>query len=100
MSSSKDKSFWIVYKNLEKIKKVEGIDPYYFYIVSRVEYVIIHEEIDAILFKNKKMITQAPNWDKIRSSIASKYNKYYADKLILDGKARYHGAEKRINQLL
>ncbi len=64
------------------------------YVSSLIEYIIAHEEVDRRIFPQHKVTDLGPNWGKIRKIIAKKYNKYYGDKVTLDGQIRYSGTKK------
>ncbi len=93
---TKDKSFWLLYNNQDKIKQVFAKNPYY--VSSMIEYFIAHEEVDAILFPGGKFSKEEPDWKKMKQSIKNKFNAYYADKLVLDGTSRYYAGIKNYDE--
>ncbi len=51
------------------------------------------------MFQDGKFNANAvPNWQKIKQSIKTKYGSYYADKLVLDGMARYNAGKQNYQE--
>jgi thiol-disulfide isomerase/thioredoxin len=93
--STRDTSFRILFNCLDKFRSRNQFT--YFIARSNVEACITREEIDRFLFSNDKFNEHAkPNWRQIERSIEKKFGKYYADKLVLDGKARYSAGFKNL----
>jgi len=58
-----------------------------------VKYIINREEIEAKVELGEKLHKE-PNWKVIQSTIAAKYNKSYADNLVLDAQLSYYRGKK------
>lgn len=89
--SSSDKLFSIFYDRpsfADSILHDNGLSQRF------VLFVINKEEIEKKLWKDDKPITKKPDWTKIYNSIAKKYERSYAEKLIPKTKLEFY---KRIN---
>jgi thioredoxin-related protein len=92
-SSTKDKSFSILYKNCAKIDKIMGRGDY---AESKIQYVLQNEIVDPVIFPNRRASDIEPNWNQLYNNIKSDYNQQYADRVILNSKWQWYSAKKMI----
>jgi thiol-disulfide isomerase/thioredoxin len=87
VQSSKEKAFDLFVHHGEKVDEVMGQPGY-----SRrvVDFIVSKEEIYSHLLKGKEPLTDKPDWDKMQSEIAKKYNEGCAERTILNAKLRWY----------
>jgi len=85
------KGFRFLYQNTEKVSKALN-DPTG--IKSFVATVISKAEIDPAIISAAQSPTGSPDWERIRIAVKSKYDEYYADRTIIDAKARWYAWRK------
>lgn len=92
--SSTDKLFDFFYKNRDKINALQGQKRY---AEGMIDYVIAHEEVQPALdplIKVDVLPAGKPDWEKLHGQIVAKYNREFADRIILDTKANFYGIRK------
>ena len=92
INSSKDKSFRLFYDHSQRIDKLMNQKGYS---QGVIEPIIGREEIFAKLRESNIQGADMPNWDKLNVSIRNKYDKTYADLVLLDYKIYWYGINKR-----
>jgi thioredoxin-related protein len=87
---SSDPGFSFFYQNADSIDRVMRDENYSEAIVQRTIY---QEVVEQEISKSKKLKT-TPDWNKIATTIAGKYNQYYADRVVLGAKTDWSGSRK------
>ncbi len=93
---SNDNLFNYIYRNGSKVDEVMNQKGFTEYIIGRT---ITREEITAKL----KMLTKPsakPDWNAMVNSIQKKYNKWYADKLVLDAQLEWYQHKEDVSQII
>jgi len=85
--NSRDHFFHLCYTQPEKIDQIMRNKGW---ANSQVEQIVIREEMENKLLKNKQPIFANPDWNQIRSVINKKYKKIDAQHLLLDYQIRYY----------
>ena len=86
-----NKGFWLYYRNsarIDRIMNVPGFSEGY------IDYIISKEDVDPVLIGNLTDSSFKPDWDKLNENITTKYQRKYADRVILDAKMRWYGYKK------
>jgi thioredoxin-related protein len=91
--NSKDKFFKLCYEQPEKVDKIKNYKPGG-WADFQVIQTIGREEIEPRLWKDKKPLSEHPNWESIRSAISKKYPKVDTKNLILNTQVAYYGTVK------
>jgi len=55
-----------------------------------LSFIIKKEEIDPLLWRDKKPTANTPHWNKIASAVRKKYGKYYSGRTLLDAKLQWY----------
>jgi tetratricopeptide (TPR) repeat protein len=95
--TSKDHFFQFIYRNTEKIDSIinrAGAGKSY------VERIIRKEEIDPAVWPVNKPMTAAPSWGKLTVLIQKKYNRWYAEKTVLDAQYDWSVRNKDTGQII
>lgn len=85
VTSSSNKAFQFILKNASTINKAVN---YPGFSESWVNYIISKEEIDPVLAKSNN--SNPPDWKVLKQKIKKKHNAYYADRVILEARIRWH----------
>jgi tetratricopeptide (TPR) repeat protein len=91
--SSPNGAFRMFYQNQDT---VDGILASPHYAQSYIDYIIAKEEVDPKFFWNGNLVKNVP-WGHIRSEIARKYNRSYADRVILNAQVRWYGSQRKVD---
>lgn len=59
-----------------------------------VSFIVNREEIDSKIYKDYKIVDNNPDWNGIRNTISSKYNKPLAEELVLTAQVNYYNTQK------
>jgi thioredoxin-related protein len=94
--SSKDNIFKVMYKNGSEVDKLVGEKGFAQIYVAGV---ITNEEINPTLLLDKKGII-SPKWNQLTTLIQKKYNKWWADKLVLDAQLKWYEQKKDMYQII
>jgi thioredoxin-related protein len=90
-TTSSDKSFWILFKNADKINRIMHDSGY---VQAKLHYIISMEEIQPALDSASKSTNAKPDWSKLSQSLKKKYNNYYAERAITEAKIRWYQFKK------
>lgn len=86
-----NKSFKFLYQNTEKVSRLlndsTGVKTFLASIITKAE-------LDPAVLSAAKSSTDSPDWEKLRATIKSKYDDYYADRTVIDAKARWYAWKK------
>lgn len=94
--TSNENLFKYMYRNGNKVDEVMNRKDFAEYIIGRT---ITREEITT----NLKMLTKPsakPDWNAIENSIEKKYNKWWADKLVLDAQLEWYQKNEDVSQII
>lgn len=95
--SSKDKLFYVLYNEGDKVDEVMNQKGF---AKSHVQSVIAREEINPKLWPTGKPITSMPIWDQLTASIHQKYNQYYTGLVVLDAQLKWYMQKKDTQQII
>jgi thioredoxin-related protein len=87
---STDAGFLMMYKNAEKINEVMNDRDY----VQLYVYTIVYLEQLSPAIQTASKNNSYPQWDELKKSLATKYNDYYAQRTVIDAKARWYEWKK------
>jgi hypothetical protein len=93
-STSREKSFWILFRNANKIDKVMLDSDY---VESKLHFIISMEEIQPALDSASNSNT-IPNWSNLSQIVKKKYNTYYSDRVLAEAKIRWYQFKKDWSQ--
>jgi thioredoxin-related protein len=94
--TSGDNLFKYMYRNGNKVDAVMGAKVFAEYFIGKT---ITREDITSKL----KMLTEPsakPDWNAIENSIEKKYNKWWADKLVLDAQLEWYQKKEDVSQII
>jgi len=86
-----------MYKRRLDVDKLMGKKGFAQFYVSNV---ITKEEIEPILLSNKRSVTYSPKWSELTSTIQKKYNKWWADKLVLGAQLNWYQQKNDVPQII
>jgi len=95
--SSKDRIFNLFYTkgdNVDKLINRKGLSK------MIVEYIITKEDVKSMLGVQNEIPSGNPDWCKIATVIQKKYNKQYADLIVLDAQLRWYDQKNDFPQLI
>ena len=95
-TSSKDNGFKIFFLHS---RKIDSLMKEALYSESIVGYIISKEEIDPYVISASKTVSDAPDWEHIKSIIKNKYNEYYTDRTVMPAKIRWFAYRREWSQL-
>lgn len=89
--SPSTKGFKFLYEHAERVSKVlndsTGVKSFIVTVISKAE-------IDPAIISAAQSSADSPDWQSLRAAIKSKYNEYYADRTVIDAKARWYAWKK------
>lgn len=85
-----DIGFSIFYQNPKKINEIAGRNGY---AEEQLEFFISQEFVDPVLAKAGSIIGN-PDWQSMYANIKRKYNKLYADRVVIAAKIRFYSFKK------
>lgn len=86
-----NKGFWLYYRNSARINRIMNVPGFS---ESYIDYIISKEDVDPVLIGNLTDSSFKLDWDKLNENITTKYQRKYADRVILDAKVRWYGYKK------
>jgi len=84
---SNDSFFYNFYLDPLKIDKIIGVEGW---TNRKIAQVITREQIEPLVYKNDKSISQSPNWEKLKNLIKNKYIKVDANRILLEFQIHYY----------